>query len=66
MFSKRLYEEMEKRIDSTVEKGMIPKEVTDQHKGFSEWNSIVTKQDHQSIVQVILVSSTKIQDTAPC
>ncbi|KAB1215041.1 Cellulose synthase-like protein E1 [Morella rubra] len=51
---KRLYDEMEKRIDSTVEKGMIPKEVRDQHKGFSEWNSKVTKQDHQSIVQIMI------------
>jgi hypothetical protein len=46
---------MENRIDSATEMSKIPKETRDQHKGFLEWNSKVTKQDHQSIVQVILV-----------
>ena len=46
---------MEDRIESAIEMGKIPKEIKDQHKGFSEWNSNVTKEDHQSIVQVILV-----------
>nr|XP_023881643.1 cellulose synthase-like protein E6 isoform X2 [Quercus suber]POF22855.1 cellulose synthase-like protein e6 [Quercus suber] len=51
---KNLYEEMEDRINSAVKMGTIPKETRDQHKGFSEWNSKVTKQDHQSIVQIII------------
>nr|XP_023881873.1 cellulose synthase-like protein E6 isoform X1 [Quercus suber]POF22854.1 cellulose synthase-like protein e6 [Quercus suber] len=51
---KKLYKEMEDRIDSVVEMGKIPKETRDQHKGFLEWNSKVTKQDHQSIVQIII------------
>ena len=46
---------MEDRIESAIEMGKIPKEIKDQYKGFSEWNSNVTKQDHQSIVQVIFV-----------
>ena len=45
---------MKNRIDSVVEIGKIPKEVRDHHKGFLEWSSkVVTKLDHQSIVQVI-------------
>ena len=51
---------MENRIDLAIEMGEIPKEIRDQHKGFSEWNSKVTKQDHQSIVKVTLVFSPKI------
>ena len=51
---------MENRINSTVEMGEITKEIRDQHKGFSEWNSKVAKQDHQSIVEVTLVFSPKI------
>ncbi|KAF3973686.1 hypothetical protein CMV_002921 [Castanea mollissima] len=51
---KKLYKEMESRIDSAVEMGEIPKEIRDQYKGFSEWNSKVTKQDHQSIVKIII------------
>ena len=34
---------MENRINSAVKMGMIPKETRDQHKGFLEWNSKVTK-----------------------
>lgn len=55
MLLKELYKEMEDRIDSVVEMGKIPKETRGRHKGFLEWNSKVTKKDHQSIVQVILL-----------
>uniref|UniRef100_A0A2N9HRR5 Cellulose synthase-like protein E6 n=1 Tax=Fagus sylvatica TaxID=28930 RepID=A0A2N9HRR5_FAGSY len=51
---KKLYKEMENRIDKAVEMGKIPKETRDQHKGFLEWNSKVTKQNHQSIVQIVI------------
>ncbi|KAL0362936.1 UNVERIFIED_CONTAM: Cellulose synthase-like protein E6 [Sesamum calycinum] len=51
---KELYEDMKSRIDSAAAKGCIPEEISDQHKGFSEWNSKVTKQDHQSIVQILI------------
>ena len=51
---------MENRINSTVEMGEITKEIRDQHKGFSEWNSKVTKQDHRSIVKITIVFSPKI------
>ncbi|KAI3456800.1 hypothetical protein Pfo_013463 [Paulownia fortunei] len=51
---KQLYEDMKSRIDSAAGKGCVPKEIMDQHKGFSEWNSKVTKQDHQSIVQILI------------
>ncbi|KAK6154480.1 hypothetical protein DH2020_008728 [Rehmannia glutinosa] len=46
-----LYQDMKRRIDSAGAKGCIPEEIKDEHKGFSEWNSRITKQDHQSIVQ---------------
>ncbi|KAL2475994.1 Cellulose synthase-like protein E1 [Abeliophyllum distichum] len=51
---KKLYEDMKSRIDSAVEKGCISNEIKDQHRGFSEWNSKVTKKDHQSIVQILI------------
>ena len=47
---------MKERIDSAIQRGKIPKETKDQHKGFSEWGPHITKHDHQSIVQVILLS----------
>ncbi|KAL8469677.1 hypothetical protein ACS0TY_032504 [Phlomoides rotata] len=51
---KQLYEDMKSRIDSVVAMGYVPKEIREQHKGFSEWSSNVTKQDHQSIVQILI------------
>ncbi|KAK3021554.1 hypothetical protein RJ639_046502 [Escallonia herrerae] len=47
----KLYEKMKIRIDTAMNKGSISNEMKDQHKGFLQWNSKVTKQDHQSIVQ---------------
>jgi hypothetical protein len=43
---------MKNRIESAITKGRISKEIRDKYKGFSEWNVEVTKQNHQSIVQV--------------
>ncbi|KAL2473126.1 Cellulose synthase-like protein E1 [Forsythia ovata] len=51
---KKLYEDMKTRIVSAVEKGCLSNEIKGQHKGFSEWNSKVTKKDHQSIVQILI------------
>ncbi|PIN09522.1 Cellulose synthase (UDP-forming) [Handroanthus impetiginosus] len=51
---KKLYEDMKSRIDSAAAKGGVPEEIKDKHKGFSEWNSKITKQDHQSIVQILV------------
>ncbi|GFS45167.1 cellulose synthase like E1 [Actinidia rufa] len=51
---KKLYEDMKCRIESAIENGSISKDIRDQHTGFSEWNSEVTKQDHQSIVQILI------------
>lgn len=56
-----LYEDMKRRIDPTVAKGCISEEVKDEHKGFSEWSSKITKQDHHSIVQVITAVEFIIQ-----
>ncbi|KAL7186770.1 hypothetical protein ACSBR2_028486 [Camellia fascicularis] len=52
--TKKLYEDMKFRIERAAEMGSISKEVKDQHKGFAEWNSQVTKQNHQSIVQILI------------
>ncbi|KAI9188522.1 hypothetical protein LWI28_020832 [Acer negundo] len=46
--------DMKTRIESAIAKGSISKEIRDEHNGFSEWNDEVTKQNHQSIVQIII------------
>ncbi|XP_022975402.1 cellulose synthase-like protein E6 [Cucurbita maxima] len=51
---KKLFDEMKERINSVVEMGRVPKEIRDQNKGFSEWDNGVTKQNHQSIVKIII------------
>ncbi|MCD9641546.1 hypothetical protein HAX54_027761 [Datura stramonium] len=52
--TKKLYEDMKIRIEAAIKNGSIPNEIKAQYKGFSEWNSKVTKQHHQSIVQILI------------
>ncbi|KAJ9672427.1 hypothetical protein PVL29_025871 [Vitis rotundifolia] len=51
---KKPYKEMKNGIKSMVEACSIRREMRAQHKGFSEWNSKVSKQEHQSIVQILI------------
>ncbi|CAI9088198.1 OLC1v1022463C1 [Oldenlandia corymbosa var. corymbosa] len=51
---KKLYEDMNIRIETALKNGGISPEVKEKHKGFSEWSSKTTKNDHQSIVQVLI------------
>ncbi|XP_038899589.1 cellulose synthase-like protein E6 isoform X2 [Benincasa hispida] len=51
---KKLFDEMKERVSSVVEMGKVPKEIRDQYKGFSEWDNGLTKQNHQSIVKIII------------
>lgn len=46
---------MKNRIESAVEMEKIPEETRKQHKGFAEWNLNVKKNDHHSIVQVLII-----------
>ncbi|RDX76910.1 Cellulose synthase-like protein E6, partial [Mucuna pruriens] len=54
LFIKKLYEDMKSEIESAVARNKLPENVKNQHRGFSEWNSKTTKQDHQPIVQMII------------
>lgn len=49
---------MKNRIDIATEQKLIPKEIKEKHKGFSEWNSGFTKNNHQSVVQIIISEKT--------
>ncbi|PIA26457.1 hypothetical protein AQUCO_09300038v1 [Aquilegia coerulea] len=51
---KKLYEEMEHRIDTAANLGRIPEEIRTKHKGFSEWVSVTSQRDHQTILQVLI------------
>ncbi|XP_077216801.1 cellulose synthase-like protein E6 isoform X2 [Tasmannia lanceolata] len=51
---KKLYEEMEKRMERTLKAGRVSDEIRAQHCGFSEWNSGVTRRNHQTILQILI------------
>ncbi|KAL5974360.1 hypothetical protein ACLOJK_031024 [Asimina triloba] len=51
---KRMYEDMEERIDSACRVGRIREEVRQTHKGFAEWASDFTRRNHQPIVQILI------------
>ncbi|XP_058112663.1 cellulose synthase-like protein E1 isoform X2 [Magnolia sinica] len=50
--TKKLYEEMANRIDTTVKLGRISGEIRAEHKGFTEWQSVVNSRNHQAIIQI--------------
>ncbi|KAH9290246.1 hypothetical protein KI387_034363, partial [Taxus chinensis] len=51
---KKMYEDMKNAINTTVERGGVPKAKSNEHKGFEEWSSEISSRDHPSILQVLL------------
>ncbi|XP_015576998.1 cellulose synthase-like protein E1 [Ricinus communis] len=51
---KKLYEEMEARIETATRLGRIPEEARYNHKGFSEWDSSSSQRDHGTILQILM------------
>eukprot|EP00268_Persea_americana_P032643 TRINITY_DN3212_c0_g1_i3.p1 TRINITY_DN3212_c0_g1~~TRINITY_DN3212_c0_g1_i3.p1 ORF type:complete len:728 (-),score=69.71 TRINITY_DN3212_c0_g1_i3:596-2779(-) len=51
---KENFEEMQDRINSTVETGNVPEETRRRHKGFNEWSTKLSPGDHQPLVEVLL------------
>ncbi|KAF2299999.1 hypothetical protein GH714_006614 [Hevea brasiliensis] len=51
---KKLYEEMEDRIETAIQLGRIPEEERFKHKGFSQWDSYSSLLDHDTILQILI------------
>ncbi|KAJ8629851.1 hypothetical protein MRB53_023174 [Persea americana] len=51
---KKLYQEMEDRIQSVVKLGQVNEEIQAEHEGFSEWNSVLNSRNHQTILQILI------------
>ncbi|KAJ1441226.1 Nucleotide-diphospho-sugar transferase [Sesbania bispinosa] len=51
---KKLYEEMESRIEYATKLKGVPKEERLKHKGFSQWDSYSSRRDHGTIIQILL------------
>ncbi|RDY00832.1 Cellulose synthase-like protein E1 [Mucuna pruriens] len=50
---KKLYDEMERRIEDATRLG-LPTETRLKHKGFSQWDSYSSRRDHDTILQILL------------
>ncbi|CAJ2640087.1 unnamed protein product [Trifolium pratense] len=48
---KKLYNEMERRIEDATKLKRVPKEARLKHGGFSQWDSYTSKRDHDTILQ---------------
>nr|GMD51609.1 cellulose synthase-like protein E1 [Ipomoea batatas] len=51
---KKLYEDMEKRIESACQLGRIPKDEYHKHTGFSKWDSSPSRKNHAAILQIVI------------
>uniref|UniRef100_A0A2C9VFY1 Cellulose synthase-like protein E1 n=1 Tax=Manihot esculenta TaxID=3983 RepID=A0A2C9VFY1_MANES len=52
--TKKLYEEMEDRIETATKLGRIPEEAYLKHRGFSQWDSYSSRHDHDTIIQILI------------
>ncbi|XP_054818246.1 cellulose synthase-like protein E1 [Prosopis cineraria] len=51
---KKLYEDMERRIEDATKSGQVPRDVRSKHKGFSQGDSFSSRRDHDTILQILL------------
>ncbi|KAM7250103.1 hypothetical protein ACFE04_021986 [Oxalis oulophora] len=51
---KKLYQDMEKDIETVGKLGRIPEEVSSSNEGFSQWSSYSSRKDHDTILQILL------------
>ncbi|KAK9941201.1 hypothetical protein M0R45_017820 [Rubus argutus] len=51
---KKLYDDMESKIENAVKLGRVSEEVRSKHKGFSQWDSYSSKHDHDTILQIVI------------
>ncbi|KAG4399945.1 hypothetical protein GLYMA_08G330600v4 [Glycine max] len=51
---KKLYQDMESRIENAAKVGQVPEEVRPKYKGFSQWDSYTSRRDHDTILQILL------------
>ncbi|XP_044497378.1 cellulose synthase-like protein E1 [Mangifera indica] len=51
---KKLYEDMNERIETATKLGRLSEDIRKEHKGFREWNSNPSRRDHQTILQILI------------
>ncbi|GAB4845929.1 hypothetical protein Ancab_024935 [Ancistrocladus abbreviatus] len=50
----RLYKEMQNRIETAIGLGRISADVRAEHKGFSKWDSYTSRNDHDTILEILI------------
>ncbi|XVE50863.1 hypothetical protein DITRI_Ditri01bG0198100 [Diplodiscus trichospermus] len=64
---KKLYEDMKNQIENAVKLGRLPEEVQLRHKGFSQWDSYASRNDHDTILQILIDGKDpKAKDNEGC
>ncbi|XP_050371387.1 cellulose synthase-like protein E1 [Argentina anserina] len=51
---KKLYKDMENKIETAVKLGSISEEVRSIYKGFAKWNSYSSRRDHDTVLQIVI------------
>ncbi|XP_028785454.1 cellulose synthase-like protein E1 [Neltuma alba] len=51
---KKLYDDMERRIEDATKSGQVPRDVRSMHKGFSQWDAYSSRRDHDTILKILL------------
>ncbi|KAB1215087.1 Cellulose synthase-like protein E6 [Morella rubra] len=54
MVIKKLYQEMESRIENAAKIGRIPEDVLLKHEEFSQWDPYFSRGDHDPILQILI------------
>ncbi|PON43428.1 Cellulose synthase [Parasponia andersonii] len=64
---KKLYKEMENRIEKVTKLEHISEDDRSRHKGFSEWDSYWSRRDHHTILQILVDGpDPNVKDVAGC
>ncbi|XP_031270406.1 cellulose synthase-like protein E1 isoform X2 [Pistacia vera] len=51
---KKLYEDMNERIETATKLGRLSEDTRKEHKGFREWDFVLSRRDHQTILQILI------------
>ncbi|GMI84525.1 cellulose synthase like E1 [Hibiscus trionum] len=51
---KKQYDKTKMRIETTEKMNKIPEYIRKQHKGFREWDFVTSRNDHQTILQILI------------
>ncbi|KAK4275302.1 hypothetical protein QN277_018409 [Acacia crassicarpa] len=53
---KKMYQDMERRIEDATKSGKVPRDVRSKHKAFSQWDSFSSRRDHDTMLQILFHS----------